>query len=236
MVTGDAPATAAIVARRGRSRRSRLSTRTDPRRGGPRGFRRLCRRIPEGKNDLVKAFQKSGHTVGMCGDGANNARALRQAQMGRRWSRDDRARDPDCDVDGYYDARRRHPGQVVGDGQCAAVGRLTIAGVLRNRRLRTLAFVANRRRQSGSCLHQPGAPVPGVGPSQPVAHRVLHSRCVDRLNGGDLRNRHDATAAICDGRNTRSCRDLCIRRGLCQIPRVQSSRDCVTIGESRAST
>jgi H+-transporting ATPase len=38
--------------------------------------------FPEGKYDLVKAFQKSGHTVGMCGDGANDAPALRQAQIG----------------------------------------------------------------------------------------------------------------------------------------------------------
>lgn len=38
--------------------------------------------LPERKYDLVKAFQKSGHTVGMCGDGANDAPALRQAQMG----------------------------------------------------------------------------------------------------------------------------------------------------------
>ena len=38
--------------------------------------------LPEGKYDLVKAFQKSGHIVGMCGDGANDAPALRQAQMG----------------------------------------------------------------------------------------------------------------------------------------------------------
>jgi H+-transporting ATPase len=38
--------------------------------------------LPEGKYNLVKAFQKSGHTVGMCGDGANDAPALRQAQMG----------------------------------------------------------------------------------------------------------------------------------------------------------
>jgi H+-transporting ATPase len=38
--------------------------------------------FPEGKYDLVKAFEKSGHTVGMCGDGANDAPALRQAQMG----------------------------------------------------------------------------------------------------------------------------------------------------------
>jgi len=38
--------------------------------------------IPDGKYNLVKAFQKHGHTVGMCGDGANDAPALRQAQMG----------------------------------------------------------------------------------------------------------------------------------------------------------
>jgi H+-transporting ATPase len=38
--------------------------------------------LPEGKYNLVKAFQKSGHAVGMCGDGANDAPALRQAQIG----------------------------------------------------------------------------------------------------------------------------------------------------------
>lgn len=38
--------------------------------------------LPEGKYNLVKAFQKNGHAVGMCGDGANDAPALRQAQMG----------------------------------------------------------------------------------------------------------------------------------------------------------
>jgi H+-transporting ATPase len=38
--------------------------------------------LPEGKYNLVKAFQKSGYIVGMCGDGANDAPALRQAQMG----------------------------------------------------------------------------------------------------------------------------------------------------------
>jgi H+-transporting ATPase len=37
---------------------------------------------PEDKYRLVQAFQKSGHVVGMCGDGANDAPALRQAQMG----------------------------------------------------------------------------------------------------------------------------------------------------------
>ena len=38
--------------------------------------------FPEEKFRLVKAFQRDGHAVGMCGDGANDAPALRQAQMG----------------------------------------------------------------------------------------------------------------------------------------------------------
>jgi H+-transporting ATPase len=38
--------------------------------------------LPEDKFHLVKALQKGGHIVGMCGDGANDAPALRQAQMG----------------------------------------------------------------------------------------------------------------------------------------------------------
>jgi H+-transporting ATPase len=38
--------------------------------------------FPEDKFCLVRAFQSAGHAVGMCGDGANDAPALRQAQMG----------------------------------------------------------------------------------------------------------------------------------------------------------
>jgi H+-transporting ATPase len=38
--------------------------------------------LPEDKFHLVKALQAGHHTVGMCGDGANDAPALRQAQMG----------------------------------------------------------------------------------------------------------------------------------------------------------
>ena len=38
--------------------------------------------LPEDKFKLIKALQKGGHTVGMCGDGANDAPALRQSQIG----------------------------------------------------------------------------------------------------------------------------------------------------------
>ena len=38
--------------------------------------------FPEEKFRLVQALQRGGHAVGMCGDGANDAPALRQAQMG----------------------------------------------------------------------------------------------------------------------------------------------------------
>src|ERR1019366_4487327 len=48
----------------------------------PEDFAVFAGVLPEGKFNLVKAYQKSGHIVGMCGDGANDAPALRQAQMG----------------------------------------------------------------------------------------------------------------------------------------------------------
>ena len=48
----------------------------------PEQFAVFAGALPEDKYKLVKAFQKGGHTIGMCGDGANDAPALRQAQIG----------------------------------------------------------------------------------------------------------------------------------------------------------
>jgi H+-transporting ATPase len=82
MVTGDAPATAAIVARAVGLDGAISPPGPIPDGVRPGDFSVFAGVLPEGKYDLVKAFQKSGHVVGMCGDGANDAPALRQAQMG----------------------------------------------------------------------------------------------------------------------------------------------------------
>jgi H+-transporting ATPase len=82
MISGDAPVTALAVAR------------TVGLTGGlcpPGGVTDKLRLedyavfagvLPEDKFKLVKNYQAAGHTVGMCGDGANDAPALRQAQIG----------------------------------------------------------------------------------------------------------------------------------------------------------
>jgi H+-transporting ATPase len=82
MVTGDAPATAAIVAHAVGLDGKVCPPGPIPAAVRPEDFAVFAGILPEGKFDLVKAFQKSGHIVGMCGDGANDAPALRQAQMG----------------------------------------------------------------------------------------------------------------------------------------------------------
>jgi len=82
MVTGDAPATAAIVAHAVGLNGAVCPAGPLPDRATPKDFSVFASILPEGKYDLVKAFQKSGHAVGMCGDGANDAPALRQAQIG----------------------------------------------------------------------------------------------------------------------------------------------------------
>jgi H+-transporting ATPase len=82
MVTGDAPATAAIVAHAVGLEETVCPPGPIPANVRPQDFAVFASILPEGKYDLVKAFQRNGHTVGMCGDGANDAPALRQAQIG----------------------------------------------------------------------------------------------------------------------------------------------------------
>jgi H+-transporting ATPase len=82
MVTGDAPATAAIVAHAVGLDGAICPPGPIPDRVQPETFSVFAGVLPEDKYKLVKAFQAGGHTVGMCGDGANDAPALRQAQMG----------------------------------------------------------------------------------------------------------------------------------------------------------
>ena len=82
MVTGDAPATAAIVARAVGLDGAVCPPGAIADSVRPEQFAVFAGVLPEDKYKLVKAFQKGGHTVGMCGDGANDAPALRQAQIG----------------------------------------------------------------------------------------------------------------------------------------------------------
>jgi H+-transporting ATPase len=82
MVTGDAPATAAIVARAVGLDGAICPPGPIPDNVKPEQFAVFAGVLPEDKYKLVKAFQTGGHTIGMCGDGANDAPALRQAQIG----------------------------------------------------------------------------------------------------------------------------------------------------------
>lgn len=82
MVTGDAPETAGVIARAvGITGEvcpaGSLDTLSSPDRYGV-----FAGVFPEQKFRLVKLFQAAGQVVGMCGDGTNDAPALRQAQMG----------------------------------------------------------------------------------------------------------------------------------------------------------
>ena len=82
MVTGDAPATAAIVAHAVGLDGGICPPGPIPDEMRPEAYAVFAGVLPEDKYKLVKVFQHGGHTVGMCGDGANDAPALRQAQIG----------------------------------------------------------------------------------------------------------------------------------------------------------
>jgi H+-transporting ATPase len=82
MVTGDSAVTAAAIARKVGIADTvcppgRLAEVTSGLQFGV-----FARVAPDEKYRLVQALQQAGHVVGMCGDGANDAPALRQAQIG----------------------------------------------------------------------------------------------------------------------------------------------------------
>jgi H+-transporting ATPase len=82
MVTGDAAITAKVVAAAIGITGAVWETTPLPENIAAEKYSIFAGVLPEDKYRLVKSLQKSGHVVGMCGDGANDAPALRQAQMG----------------------------------------------------------------------------------------------------------------------------------------------------------
>jgi H+-transporting ATPase len=82
MVTGDAPVTARVVADAVGITGPLCPSMPLPRDVRAEDFGVFAGVMPEDKYALVQALQHAGHVVGMCGDGANDAPALRQAQMG----------------------------------------------------------------------------------------------------------------------------------------------------------
>lgn len=82
MVTGDSAITANVVAKAIGISGPAWATSPIPAAIRAQDFSVFAGVLPEDKYSLVKALQTVGHIVGMCGDGANDAPALRQAQMG----------------------------------------------------------------------------------------------------------------------------------------------------------
>lgn len=82
MVTGDSATTAKAIADQvGLGTRIAMPERLSAHPSGE-AFDIYAEVFPDDKYNLVKTFQKSGHVVAMCGDGVNDAPALRQAQAG----------------------------------------------------------------------------------------------------------------------------------------------------------
>ena len=82
MVTGDAAITARVVADAVGITGPVCTVTPIPHDASAETYAIFAGVLPEDKFALVQTLQRAGHVVGMCGDGANDAPALRQAQMG----------------------------------------------------------------------------------------------------------------------------------------------------------
>ena len=82
MVTGDSATTAAAIARKVGIEGDVCSPELLSREPSAERCGIFARVVPELKFKLVQALQRLSNVVGMCGDGVNDAPALRQAQIG----------------------------------------------------------------------------------------------------------------------------------------------------------
>ena len=82
MITGDSATTAAAIAHTVGIEGDVCSAAALSDLSGAERYGIFARVVPEAKFELVQALQRAGRVVGMCGDGVNDAPALRQAQVG----------------------------------------------------------------------------------------------------------------------------------------------------------
>ncbi len=82
MITGDSAVTAAAIAHQVGIAGEVCSADALTDQTSVTSYSIFARVVPEVKFKLVQALQRAGNVVGMCGDGVNDAPALRQAQIG----------------------------------------------------------------------------------------------------------------------------------------------------------